>query len=381
MDPIQGELIWKCPKPFNLNSKIPDPSRTRLEFPDLIRFKDHWYCGFREADVHENHPSGRGWIIRSADGEHWERVMVITWDGADAGMPRFSITAEGLLMANAWLHFVSREPRDDGYFYQLDRSTLGLGLTPHSELEKDVASQSVTWFTSDGLDWGSAYACPTGVNTTRFHVVWHNGMAYSIANALGKNLGGTLYRSRDGKSWRTLKQGFTPDGQADEASLAFTADDTLCCLLRGNRKTIATLGIAAGPYYQDWQWKSPLLDWHGDGATRPIHEVLRVELGGPKLIRLSDGRLLGAGRTLPPERPDGPWRIDPGDPQGKEDGRIVLFLIDPKSAVFTRVAEIDGTSYPGLAEHDGMICVTYIVHWGDEAGVYLAKLPRPATMV
>jgi hypothetical protein len=365
VDPIQGSLIWKYAKPCNINSRTPVPGRTRMEFPDLIRYRDHWYCGFRQADIHENHPSGKGVIIRSADGVKWECVKVISWDGADAGMPRFTITAEGRLMAHEWIHFVSREPRGDGYYYQLDRSTLGLGLTPHSELEKDVASQSLTFFSDDGLTWSSAYACPTGVNTTRFDVTWHNGMAWSVANALGKNVGGVLYRSRDGKSWRVLKEGFTPADQADEAALAFTPDDTLCCLLRGNRSTIAMWGTARGPYYQNWKWVHPQLD----------SELLRVELGGPTLLRLSDGRLLGAGRTLPPERPDGPWRIDPADPQGKEDGRVVLFWIDAETGVFTRFAEMDGTSYPGIWEYEGHIHVTY--NGGDRSGIHWARLPIP----
>lgn len=374
MDPIQGRLIWKCPGGFNINRE-PVAGKKRLEFPDLIRFKEHWYVGFREADIHENHPSGKGRIIRSADGEHWESVKLIDWQGADAGMPRFSITAEGLLMVNEWIHFVSQEPREDGYYYQLDRKTLGLGLTPNTDCEKDVASQSVTWFSSDGLDYGSAFACPSGVNTTRFQVVWHNGMAYSIANALGKNVGGVLYRSRDGKSWRVLKEYFIPLLQGDESGLGFSDDNTLCCLLRGDRHQIAWLGVAAGPYYQDWQWLRPQVDWNNDGNTIPIEKAFRVELGGPQILRLSDGRLIGAGRTLPPHRPEGPWRIDPNDPQGKEDGRVVLFWINPQTGVFTRLAEMDGTSYPGLCEHEGHLYVTF--GGGDRSGIHMASFPIP----
>jgi len=374
MDPVRGKLIWPLPKPFNLSSKVPDPGKIRLEFPHLARFKGAWYCGFREALIHENHPSGKGRIIHSSDGRKWETVKLVEWNGADAGTPRFSVTAEGQLMVTSSLFFVSREPRPDGYYYQLDRETLGLGLVPYSDREVDAACQSVTWVTSDGLDWGSACACPGGFNTNRFNVTWHNGMGYSVTNALGANRSGTLYRTRDGKSWRILLKDFVPDGQGDEAGLAFTPDGSACCLLRGNRSTIALIGIARAPYYQEWKWIQPKVDWRGDGKARLAGDVFRVELGGPTIITLKDGRLLGAGRTLPPERPEGPWRVDPSDPQGKEDGRIVLFWVDPDKGLFTRFAEIDGTSYPGIVEHDGMIWVSYLVYWGAKPGIYVSKL-------
>ena len=370
-DPIRGKLIWAAPKPFN-PTNVPHPDKIRLEFPHLIRFKDAWYCGFREALIHENHPSGKGRIIRSCDAEVWETVKLIEWDGADAGTPRFSITADEKLMVTSTLCFVSRKPRSDGLYYQLDRETLGMGLAPHSEREPDVACQSATWLTDDGENWSSAYACPTAVNTNRFNVTWHDGMGYSITNALGINKTGTLHRTRDGKSWRVLLKDFVPDLQGDEAGLAFTRDGAACCLLRGNSRTIAMLGIGKPPYYQEWEWRHPRVDWLGDGNAQPIEDVFRVELGGPTIIRLRDGRLLGAGRTLPPERADGPWRRDPSDPQGREDGRVTLFWVNPENAVFTRFAEMDGSSYPGIVEHDEMIWVTYL--GGDLSGIFLAKL-------
>lgn len=363
MDPIQGVRIWECPKPFNM-TQVPDPKKIRLEFPDLVRFKGQWYCGFREARIHENHPSGKGRIIRSADGRAWESVALIEWDGADAGTPRFSVTAEGKLMVTSTLLFVSKEPRSDGYYYQLDRKTLGLGLVPHSDLETDVACQSVTWLSSDGENWGSAYACPTAVNTNRFNVTWHNGMGYSIAQ-WGKNTQGTLYRTRDGKSWRILLDGFFPEGHAGEGALAFDEDDTAHCLLRGDSRMGAFLGVGKPPYYQEWKWAHPLVDYGPEhGGARPASDVLGVGLGGPNLIRLSDGRLLGAGRALGP---------------GRDDGHATLFWIDPNRATMTLFAEFDGTSYPGVAEHDGTIWVTYIgsACHQEKWEVHLAKVGLP----
>ncbi|MBM4086688.1 MAG: hypothetical protein FJ272_18030, partial [Planctomycetes bacterium] len=266
-------------------TRIPDREKTRLEFPDLIRFKGHWYCAFREGEIHGNHPSGRGRIIRSSDGEAWESVALMAWDGGDVRDPRLSITADGHLMLNSSIYFVSKQPRSKDSHYQLD----GPG-TPADDLEKNVARQSVTWLSPDGEHWGSAYACPSGVNTWRWHVTWHNGMGYCVGYT-GKDGKGTLYRTRDGKSWRILLNEFFPDGKGNESALAFGADDTAYCLLRGGR-TRAMLGIGKPPYYQQWQWKDASVDWQGDGVRRTADAVFRVSPGGPKLIRLSDGRLL-----------------------------------------------------------------------------------------
>jgi len=335
-----GKVIWDM-------TRVADREKTRLEFPDLIRFKGNWYCAFREGEIHGNHPTGRGRVIRSADGESWESVALMEWEGGDVRDPRLSVTAEGALMLNTSIYFVSRQPRPNGSYYQLDQRG-----TPASDLEMNVARQSVTWLSFDGAKWSSAYACPSGVNSWRWNVTWHNGMGYSVAYT-GKDGAGTLYRTRDGKSWRVLKPEFFPDGQGNEAAFAFGENDTVYCLLRGGR-TQAMIGIGKPPYYQDWEWKDAGADWQGDGVARPGDDVLKGSVGGPKIIRLHDGRLLGAGRIR---------------------GRVTLFWIDPERAVFTKFVEVDGTSYPGVVEHEGMIWVSYGV--SDASEIFLAKIKVP----
>ena len=118
-----------------------------------------------------------------------------------------------------------------------------------------------------------------------------------------------------------------------------------------------------------------MVDWYGDGKLQPIEKLFRVGIGGPKMLCLKDGRLLGGGRTLPPERPAGPWRIDPADPNGREDGRIVLFWFDPQTGAATRFCEMDGTSYVGMHEHEGHLWITFCA--GDRSGIALAKVKIP----
>ena len=136
------------------------------------------------------------------------------------------------------------------------------------------------------------------------------------------------------------------------------------------------IGHSRGPGYQHWDWKVPTFDWKGDGDTsKTAADLLRVELGGPYVIRLKDGRFLGAGRTLGPVREKGPWRIDPCDPNGHEDGRITLFWIDPLKFHCTRFAELDGTSYMGMVEHEGELWCTC---WGGtNDGIHLMRIPIP----
>jgi hypothetical protein len=345
---VSGKRIWDM-------SRITDREKTLMQLTDLIRFKGNWYCAFHEGEIHHNHPTGRGRIISSPDGEHWETVALLQWDGADVREPKLAITAEGNLMANTSIYFVSKQPRDKGAYYQLEQRGGGV---PPDESEPNVERQSVTWLTTDGKNWGSAYACPSGINTWLWEVMWHNGMGYSLAYS-GKDTKGTLYRTRDGRSWRPLKEAMFPDTGGTEAALNFAPDNTAYCLLRGGSEPVM-IGIGKSPRYQQWEWKTVSVDWQGDGTLQPAKTAIRGALGGPKLVRLSDGRLLAAGRVLGP---------------GREDGRIMLFWVDTEKAILTRFAEVDGTSYAGVVEHEGMLWVSCCNT--DSSGIFLAKLKVP----
>ncbi len=348
---VQTRKIWSV-------AQIPDREEARIEFPHLIRFKDHWYCCFREGKIHMNHPSGRCRVIRSSDGEQWESVALFEWAGGDVRETRLSVTAENRLMANTSIYFVSSEPREIGYsskgdpyesHYQLDQNG-----TPEDDLECNVARQSVTWLSADGRTWGDINACPTGINNWRWDVVWNNGMGYSIGY-VGKDREGTLYRTRDGKQWRALKRNFFPEGKGSENSLVFGKDGTAWCLLRGG-PTPAMIGIGEPPYYQNWKWRhTTVVTEEKDRPYAASKDFFHGDLGGPKMILLQDGGLLGAGRV---------------------NGRATLFLIDPKKATLTRSLELDGTSYPGLVEYENDLWVSYGVH--DASEVHLTRVSRTA---
>lgn len=330
-----GTKIWDI-------SRIPDRQETRIEFPHLARFKGHLYCSFREGEIHGNHISGRGRVIRSSDGVHWETVGLFESATGDVRDPRLSVRTDGKLMLNASIKFIE----DVAPYKTIDGQT--------------VRRQSVTWLSDDGENWSDVYTCPTGINTWRWDVAWHEEYGYSIGYS-GKDSVGTLYRTKDGKSWQPLKVNMFPDGHGNEAALAFGHDETLYALLRAGLDARVALGISKPPYDRNWKWHELDAYWDGPVDRQPAKEVTYGhDLGGPNIITLKDGRLFGAGRA------------------GGEV-RANYFLIDPGEALLTRVAGVqNGSSYPGIVEQDGDIWLSYIDYSeGGPGPVYIKRIRVP----
>src|ERR1044071_3170971 len=66
-------------------------------FTDLVRFKDKWFCVFRESEAHVG---GNGVIrvLTSADGEEWTLAATVAEEGIDLRDPKVSVTPKGKLM-------------------------------------------------------------------------------------------------------------------------------------------------------------------------------------------------------------------------------------------------------------------------------------------
>ena len=222
-------------------------------FTDLIRFGGHWYCAFREGQSHVS-DDGRLRLIKSVDGEEWASVALMAWEDGDVRDAKLSVTADAHLMLNGAVRF----------------------LQPVSGNKH----QSVTWLSADGASWSGPHACPSGLGTWRWSATWHDGIGYSFGYS-GKDEGGCLYRTRDGKTWEVVTDNVFPDARSypNETSLMFLENGTAYCLLRRDRGSCsALLGTSDAPY-TEWQWQD-----------------LGLRIGGPKMIQLSDGRLLAAVR-------------------------------------------------------------------------------------
>ncbi|MBM4036027.1 MAG: exo-alpha-sialidase, partial [Planctomycetes bacterium] len=221
-------------------------------FTDLIRFKDRWFCAFREGKGHVC-DTGKLRVLTSPDGQDWKSVALMAWDGGDVRDAKLSVTADGQLMLNGAVRFI-----------------------------KPVAGhvhQSVTWLSPNGEAWGE----PNRVADPNFwmwSVTWHKGVGYGIGYSCTSKHLIRLYHTKDGKKWDPLADDLFPGGTyANETSLVFAPDDACYCLLRrDNKPSSAQLGAAKPPYTQ-WAWKD-----------------LRVTIGGPKMIRLPDGRFLATVR-------------------------------------------------------------------------------------
>src|SRR5256885_13170434 len=66
-------------------------------FTDLIRFKDRWFCVFREGKAHVS-PDGALRVITSADGVKWESAALIQESNADLRDAKITVTPDGKLM-------------------------------------------------------------------------------------------------------------------------------------------------------------------------------------------------------------------------------------------------------------------------------------------
>lgn len=298
-------------------------------FTDLIRFKEHWYCVFREGTTHWA-SDGRLRVIRSSDGASWESVALFEGKrpNEDWREARFSVTPEGFLMLTG-------------------------AITLKDDPER--VRESVTLFSQDGNTWTGPHTDATSANTWRWSTTWHEGFGYSIAYS-GKDKGGHLYRTPDGSSWESVVADFFPnssDGNGNEAALYFLENGTAYCLLR--RDSIkedwtpnapgasAQLGISQPPYTQ-WEWKD-----------------LGERIGGPILRRLKDGRFVTAVRLYSPRR-------------------TALLEVDPEAGTLTPLMNLPSegdTSYAGLVEHDGMLWISYYSSPNEETSIYLAKVRIP----
>ena len=280
-------------------------------FTGLTRFKGAWYCAFREGQGHVC-PGGALRVITSSDGEHWESVAHLTSDTADLRDAQITVTPGGQLMLSgaAALH----QPAD-------------------------CRHQTMVYFSDDGRTWTEAH--PIGdPDLWMWRVTWHKGTAYGIGYATGDQKKFIrLYKSQDGKHFDTLVDNLLDQEYPNETSMVFLEDDTCHCLLR--RGGNGMVGTAQPPYTQ-WTWKD-----------------LGVPIGGPCMIRLPDGRYVGAVRLYDKVVRTGLCWIDP------EAGTLEEFMTLPSGG---------DTSYPGLVWHEGLLWLSYYASHEGKTSIYLAKV-------
>src|SRR5262245_34236518 len=189
---VEGKKIWDR-APHNA-------------FTDLVRFKDAWFCVFREGKQHVS-PDGALRVITSKDGEKWESAALITSEDSDLRDAKITVTPDGQLMLSG-------------------------AEALHDKSKK--THQSVAWFSKDGRTWGKRHEIGEA-DFWLWRVTWHKGRAYGIGYGCGKDQSIRLYSSKDGKSFDTLVKPLFDKGYPNETSLVFDGDMAYCLLRRDGK--------------------------------------------------------------------------------------------------------------------------------------------------
>ena len=199
-------------------------------FTDLIRWRDRWYCAFREGDDHVG-GDGRIRVLVSTDGETWTSAAVVGAAGIDLRDPKLSVTPDDRLMIVA-----------GGSVYEGKRN---LGRQPRVMFSPDGTTWSAPQRVLEEGDW-------------LWRVTWHDGRAYGASY---KALPGpssewelTLVSSTDGRAFDRVTALSVP-GRPNETTLRFMPDGEMVALVRreaGDR--LAWVGRSRAPY-TTWTWR------------------------------------------------------------------------------------------------------------------------------
>lgn len=323
---IIGNIALVCPQHIPslelLNVKKIWDQGSHNAFTDLIRFEDSWYCVFREASQH-------GWaedavvrILRSSDNENWELVATLQSpfpELPDIRDPKITVHPGGRLMLSAAIAAL------DGSIYK-----------------------TYVWYSANGQNWNG----PTQIGEDCmwiWRLSWQADTAYGIGYPTkgGHVRDGLLrlYRSADCIRFEPHVDIVHEEGQPTESSLLFLPDRSGLCLTR-NDPVGAWLGQAQPPYTA-WTWTNT-----------------GMKLSGQQLIRLPDGKIIVAGRTVA---------------EDKSQRTSLLLLNEENGEMYKDLVLPSGgdTSYPGMFFYNDILWVSYYSSHEGKASIYLAQVRVP----
>ena len=314
-------LLWCAAASFAAEPKLLEVTKIwdkapHNAFTDLVRFKDQWYCAFREGKAHVS-ADGALRVLVSDDGRNWASAALLTDEKLDLRDAKLSVTPDNKLMMNG----AGRRPTADG----------GLGTY-----------RSMCWVSDDGRTW-SAGTELLDDHLWVWRLTWHKDVGYGLAYSTDKDRYTThLYSTRDGRMFDPLVRDLFSKGHPNEHAMAFLPNDTALCLLRRDGQDASAQLGSARPPYKEWTWKD-----------------LGVKVGGPAMIRLPDGRLIAGVRLYDKKVRTSLCWLD------AEKGTLTEFLPLPSGG---------DSSYPGLVLHDGVLYVSYYSSHEGKSAIYLAKV-------
>lgn len=293
--------------------------------PDLIRFRDSWFCSLRESDLHAYGKPGHIRILTSQDGVSWMPCALLEEEGIDLRDPKLSITPHGLLMLIV-----------GGTLYDNKRTYLSL--------------RSRVSFSSDGKNW-SPFQHVVSPHEWLWRVTWHLGKAYGAAYSRSdpkdkyKEWHIRLYESDDGVNFKEMVQWSIP-GYPNETTLRFLKSGEMVALVRRDGRTDNNAWIGSSqPPYKEWKW----------------HET-PLYFGGPNFLLDSEQNFWAGGRILM------------NMPYGQME-RTVLAEMDHQSIRPCLILPSGGDcSYPGLYLFENVLWMNYYSSHEGKAAIYLARI-------
>lgn len=291
---------------------------------DLIRYKNRWFCVFRESSKHVYGRNGTIRLIVSDDGENWKSIAHFKESGVDLRDPKLSITPEGKLML-------------------LTGGTIYEG-------KKYISRQSRVAFSEDGKKWTS-FKLIIEPHEWLWRVTWHKGKAYGVSYSYSNvknprdewNI--KLYESIDGIHYNLITQ-WPIFKHPNETTLQFLEDETMLALVRrdGLQNKEAWIGTSQPPFTK-WTW-----------------QISHGYFGGPNFIILPDKRMFAAGRVFL------------FSPYGHFEKTVLATLEISDFKPILVLPSFGDSSYPGLVYHEEVLWMSYYSsHEDDRTSIYLAK--------
>ncbi|MBI4578322.1 MAG: hypothetical protein HY718_01375 [Planctomycetes bacterium] len=288
-------------------------------FTDLLRWRDRWYCTFREGARHVSDEASIR-VLSSGDGEQWESMALLSQPGADLRDSKLSVTPDDRLMLVGGLRtWPPRYPRS---------------------LSSWVA------FSRDGREWTPRQRV-IGDDEWLWRITWHDGAAYGIGyggtdpnNKESSDWFSRLYKSTDGTHYDEVARLQSFVGLT-EATLRFDGNGRMYCIHRRDAGTTTALVGTSGPPYTQWTWRDT-----------------GFHLGGPALI-FHKGQWWAAGR----------WVVGAA--------RTVLAHVDFEAGTIEPVLYLPSggdCSYPGLVADGDDIWMSYYSSHEKNTAIYLAKI-------
>ncbi|MEL7588814.1 MAG: hypothetical protein AAGU19_19030 [Prolixibacteraceae bacterium] len=295
-------------------------------FTDLIRFRNNYYCSFREGTGHVPGVDGKIRILKSSNGKRWESVALLESKGFDLRDAGLSVTPDGRLMVIT-----------GGSIYKEGKI---MGRRPHVSFSNKAgtgfSAPEQVIIDPEIASWGD----------WTWRVTWHNGTGYTMNYQIGplERKGPTalyLMKTKDGKTYEKVTK-IDLDGFPNESVIRFDKKGEMYVMIR--RELEDKMGVFA-------RSKAPFTQWD--------FKKMSYRLGGPNFLFTDQEEIFAGTRLYVPE----PYM---GLLLGDKDGNFSEILKLPSGG---------DNSYPGLVLRKNKLFVTYYSSHEGRSSIYFAEIP------